>query len=128
MFLNILINAFSFKITSSNGALSIFYKTHLKREISLNYRAVKAFLLTELIKVRFHAVGSGYRADEPGLQEGAPLVDQTAVTSIVVLFERGKHSFSISSSLILFPANTSTHALQSAYWFLQGWGGGVSKS
>lgn len=33
-----------------------------------------------------HAVGPGHRADEPGLQEGAPLVDQTAVTSVVILF------------------------------------------
>lgn len=57
-----------------------------------------------------HAVGPGHRADEPGLQEGAPLVDQTAVTSVVVLFfgkggggHKNTVSPSVASSLALTP-------------------------
>lgn len=38
--------------------------------------------------MRLHAVGPRHRADEPGLQEGAPLVNQTAVASVVILYQR----------------------------------------
>ena len=76
--------------------------------VSCQQAGVKVFVLTELIKVCLHAVGPRHRADEPGLQERAPLVDQTAVSSIIVLFfyEGGvktKHSFFISSMLLSLP-------------------------
>lgn len=53
------------------------------------------FVLTELIKVCLHAVSPRNRADEPGLQEGAPLVHQTAVASIIILYLRGWDELSI---------------------------------
>lgn len=43
--------------------------------------------LTELVEVRFNSIGSRHRADEPGLQEGAPLVHKAAVTPVVILQE-----------------------------------------
>lgn len=61
------------------------------------------FLLTELIKVCLHAVRPWHRADEPGLQEGAPLVHQATVSPIIVLFTTQK-SFSITHSSHLLPA------------------------
>lgn len=61
----------------------------------------RVFVLTELIKVRLHAVGPWHRADEPGLQEGAPLVHQATVSPIIVLF-RTQRSFSITHTCFAF--------------------------
>lgn len=41
--------------------------------------------LTELIEVRFNSIRSWHRADEPGLQEGAPLVHKAAVAPVIIL-------------------------------------------
>ena len=40
---------------------------------------------TQLVEVRLHPVAPGYRAHQPRLQEGGPLVDQRPLTSVVVL-------------------------------------------
>ena len=48
-------------------------------------RRTQAGRLTELVEVRLNPVRPGHGADEPGLQEGAPLVDQAAVTTVVIL-------------------------------------------
>lgn len=50
-------------------------------------------ILTELVEVRLHAICPWNRADEPSLQEGAPLVHQTAVSSIVILYERAHEKY-----------------------------------
>lgn len=59
----------------------------------------------------FHAVGPRHWADEPGLQEGAPLVDQTTVTSIVVLLREieggGGHKTQFLHQL--HPSDCSSH-------------------
>lgn len=41
--------------------------------------------LTELVEVCLNSIGSRHRADEPGLQEGAPLVHKAAVAPVVIL-------------------------------------------
>lgn len=67
-------------------------------------------VLTELVEVCLHAVGPWHRADEPGLQKGAPLVDQTAVASVIILHGRveKQNSFSITRSY--------SHPPLSSYW------------
>lgn len=63
-------------------------------------KRLKVIALTELIKVCLHAVGPWHWADEPGLQKGAPLVNQAAVASIVVLYLRERRHRTVSPSLI----------------------------
>lgn len=48
--------------------------------------------LTELVEVSFNPVWSWHRADKTGLQEGAPLVHEAAVASVVVLQQRDPHT------------------------------------
>lgn len=57
--------------------------------------------------MRLHAVCPWHRADEPGLQEGAPLVHQATVSTVVVLFMTQK-SFSITHSHIFFLPSSCT--------------------
>lgn len=44
--------------------------------------------LTQLIEVCVDAVGSWYRADQPGFDEGAPFVHQHSLASNIVLAEK----------------------------------------
>lgn len=46
-------------------------------------------LLTELIEVSLNAILARHRADQPRLQERAPLVDQAAVAAVIVLGDKG---------------------------------------
>lgn len=46
---------------------------------------VRVVCLTELVEVRVDAVRSGYRADQPGLDERAPFVHQNSLASDIIL-------------------------------------------
>lgn len=54
-------------------------------------------VLTELVKVGLDAILAWHRADQPCLQECAPLVDQAAVAAVIVLGGRGQGLGQISS-------------------------------
>lgn len=47
-------------------------------------------LLTQLVKVGLGTTGTGHRADQPGLEEGAPLVHQHPLAASVVLWVGGQ--------------------------------------
>lgn len=51
----------------------------------LQWPLAPAWVLTELVEVGLDAILAWHRADQPCLQECAPLVDQAAVAAVIIL-------------------------------------------
>lgn len=72
--------------------------------ITFHYMCV---CLTQLVKVCVYAMRSWYGADQPGFDEGAPLVDQHSSPSNIILAEKTeicttiKHSCTFISKCVI---------------------------
>lgn len=58
--------------------------------------------LTQLVKVRVAAVGSWHGADQTGLEECGPLVDQTPLAAHVILMGNTTRLSAIGEAALIF--------------------------